>query len=292
MIFSSLQTKKGSALILVIFAITIIVSITLSASVTIRLKQAVMSDVIERNNARRELISEIAVSLHALVSDTNEIDSISEEWCFENKTNNSSVSIKDEYAKININTADENTISSLFSSSSNIPADKALVVSHNIVSWRELQKTKPEIIELYKQVDEMNDETMEILSKYTTVYGNGKININTVQKEVFRALLISFSKDETVVSGLIEGFEKARKNEIILEEINSTALSGFLFGDGMIPSQKQYEVIQKLSEILVVKSDCFGGIAEYRGGNDKRILKQIYFSYEKEKMSFKKWIEF
>ena len=124
--------------------------------------------------------------------------------------------IEDEASKVNINTSDIKVLSRIFSLVLNIGEQEAQDLAASVIDWRdtdselilplgsaedsyyrnsvpeyEAKDTDFEVIPEVLLVKGMNKEHFDKVKNYLTIYGNGKVNINTASKQVLSALGIS-----------------------------------------------------------------------------------------------------
>ncbi|MFH1288092.1 MAG: hypothetical protein ABII25_05290 [bacterium] len=155
--------------------------------------------------------------LSAIENDTTKIDTFSEAWgnhpenyqkrpikngFFEviNGSNPDMFGAGDEEFKININYADKNTMVGLFSTV--VDSGEAKTLAETILKYRgeedgqiTNQKGKEEdrkktfgLVEELLLIPEISEDLYAAIKDYITVYGVGKININTVNDEVMKGL--------------------------------------------------------------------------------------------------------
>lgn len=121
--------------------------------------------------------------------------------------------LQDEESKINLNTADTDVIRRLLESTAGLTRREAEEVAYNIVDWRdkdsffqhpqygaedsdyknrknsyESKDSDFEVIEELLLVNTMNQEIFDKIKHFVTIYGDGKVNINTAPKAVLLAL--------------------------------------------------------------------------------------------------------
>src|SRR5262245_24961463 len=120
----------------------------------------------------------------------------------------------DEESKLNVNTVDAAVLEKLFTTSLGFSGEQAAQLALALSDWRtpgESQMTGFYSEEYYKNlefpysvknsefelldelllVQGMNEETLKTLFNHITIYGDGKININTAGKDVLMALGLS-----------------------------------------------------------------------------------------------------
>lgn len=143
--------------------------------------------------------------------------------------------LQDEESKINLNTAAVETIANLFQLTAYLSYEEAVALAYNIVDWRDADSLyqhpqygaedddygglkRPydakdnqfEIPEELLLVQGMTQEIFNRVRDFITVYGDGKININTAPREVLFALgmtdklvdgILSFRQGADRISG-------------------------------------------------------------------------------------------
>jgi len=143
--------------------------------------------------------------------------------------------LQDEESKINLNKADTDVIMRLLESEAGLTRSDAENIAYNIVDWRdkdslfqhpqygaedsdyknlknsyESKDGDFEVIEELLLVKKINQEIFDKIKNYITVYGDGKININTAPKAVLLALglwgyvaddILSFRKGGDLIAG-------------------------------------------------------------------------------------------
>lgn len=143
--------------------------------------------------------------------------------------------LMDETGKININTADAKLLARLLEKVARLNEQRALNLAHCIIDWRdkdsffqhaqygaedsdyrnldEPYEAKDSLFEVKEElllIIGMNQEIFEDIEDFITVYGEGKVNINTAPREVFSTLglsdgltqrILSFRKGEDQIVG-------------------------------------------------------------------------------------------
>jgi len=152
---------------------------------------------------------------YVLMTDSNEYDSLDDIWAdspelftgmydeysswsiigriSENSVTN--FGFVDEESKLNIKNAPIRVLSRFFEYTAGLDSEDAFTLAANIEQKRienmiSYSNTFQSIYELL-YVPEMNQETFDSIENIITVYGNGKLNINTVNKNVLLAFVAS-----------------------------------------------------------------------------------------------------
>ena len=132
--------------------------------------------------------------------------------------------LQDEESKINLNSAHPEVLSRLFQAASGSDREKAAQIAHSIVDWRDSDsfqsdpsygaeddyynnldppyeaKNAPfEVLQELLLVRGVDPEIFERVEDQITIYGEGKVNINTASKEV----LIALGLDEKTAEAIL-----------------------------------------------------------------------------------------
>lgn len=144
----------------------------------------------------------------------------------------------DETGKININTSDRKVLSRLLEKVAGLNRERALDLAHCIIDWRDADSffQHPQygaedsdyknLNEPYESKDSdfqvkeelllirgMGQEVFDSIKDFITVYGEGKVNINTAPRQVLLALglnggliekILSFRKGDDLVAGTFD----------------------------------------------------------------------------------------
>lgn len=131
--------------------------------------------------------------------------------------------VTDETRRLNINTADRDSIRRLLMALGIVTEDEADIISAGIFDWREngeselkgfssdnfydnlefpypQKKDKYETLDELKLVEGVSEKIYSALKDYVTIYGDEQINMNTVSWPVLMALGFSEEEAKTVVS--------------------------------------------------------------------------------------------
>ncbi len=148
--------------------------------------------------------------------------------------------IEDESGKININKADSKVMGDLFQNVADLGERSATELAFCIIDWRdtnsayghpqygaedsdydrlpfpyEAKDAEFEVLEELRFVKGMTDEIFDAAEGYLTVYGTGKININTTSIEVLLALGLSEELADKIASFRDDGNEFVRTSNIV-----------------------------------------------------------------------------
>lgn len=239
-------------------------------------------------------------------SDTTKVDAFNEGWgnhpeyyqkvsigngFFEviNGSDSSMFGAGDEEFKININHADKNTLMALFSTVAD--DGKAETLADAILKYRKEREGRVAfgLVEELLFVEGMSEDLYAAVRDYITVYGKGKININTVNDGVMKILGLTDS--------LIEKLNDYRKgmdgiygteDDHIFDNVDS--ISNKLGSYAHLTPQEMAK-LNALKSRWSVRSDNFSWTS--CGWIDKDVKKSIkvVVAREKEGLKIRRWYE-
>lgn len=198
--------------------------------------------------------------------------------------------LQDEESKINLNTAAVETIANLFQLTAHLSYDEAVALAYNIIDWRdadsfyqhpqygaedddydglkrpyEAKDKEFEIPEELLLVQGMTQEIFNGARDFITVYGDGKVNINTAPREVLFALgmteklvddILSFRQGADRVSGTYDdnvfsapaNIANELSQMVPLDAIETTELSSMV-ERGYFNIKSNYFMIHSLAKL-------------------------------------------
>jgi len=251
--------RRGSILIITLWALFMLTIFTVSIGYIVRQKMSLVGRLEARSELRYLVEAGIkrAIATVRQEDTTPDFDSLNERWS-SNEGSFSSVSLGsgvftvsydyvedgmlkvrhgliDEERKINLNTADVETITRLLEAVGGLSLQTAARLAYSIIDWRDSDsmfqhpnygaedsdyrfmkrpyesKDAPfEIIEELLLVKGMTGETFGKIRDFITIYGDGTVNVNTAPREVFAALdmneklikkILAFRKGDDLLEG-------------------------------------------------------------------------------------------
>jgi type II secretory pathway component PulK len=163
--------------------------------------------------------------------------------------------LADEQAKINLNTSDRTVLSRLLSLVLGLMTDEAQTLADDILDWRDygmrsaqgffsdsyyqnLDSPYPMKESPFERLDElllvkgMNAEKFRKLAAYLTIYGNGRVNINTASRTVLLALGLEAMVTDRILQARRgkDGLEATADDHIFLRSFDVAADVGKLVG--------------------------------------------------------------
>jgi general secretion pathway protein K len=219
----------------------------------------------------------------------------------------------DEHSKININTADAGTLTRLIAQVLPLDPDGSRLLAAAIIDWRDYGKREAtgffsddyyKNLEFpydmkehpFERIDElllvkgMNNISYESLRPFITIYGDGKINVNTVSRRV----LIVLGLDEAVADKLLKSRrgqddqEATPDDHIFLKTFDIPAeVNSFI-------SLEENEMRQldalNAADIFSTDSNIFGFTSRVLSGSEDP-LRRIEIVFDAMKNKYEYWFE-
>ena len=216
--------------------------------------------------------------------------------------------VVDEESRININKADKKLLETLFRVVGKADAIQAASLAAGVIDWRDTDdevgeggaeggfyagkqpgykcpnddfKTSYELL----LVNGMTSDIYDKIQGVVTVYGAGKVNLNTAERAVIAVLAESAGADAVVADGLAAKIEGFRTSGGQFSEANVLSIIGGVKDAGLLDAEEESVLIGMMMSITL-QGSCFRGISEGRKGsgfavataefvynrNDERIL--------------------
>ena len=216
----------------------------------------------------------------------------------------------DEERKININKATKDVLEQLFELTAQMTSQAASDIADSILDWVDedsdphangaedgyyeglaqayaCKDAKFQILEELLLVKGMTQDIFEKVGAYLTVYGEGKVNLNTAGKDVLEALGMS----DTLADKLIrfrrgnDSLEATSDDNIF--ESAETAVASLSNSVGLSAEETVQLNTVIASGLACVRSDHFSGESHaelrYDDGEEARLTTNIFFVMDREK---------
>lgn len=215
----------------------------------------------------------------------------------------------DEESRININKAGKAQLQSLFSVIGKADAVQAAALAASVIDWRDEDAEAAEggaesgfyagIAPGYKCADAELETVYEMLllrgmtqdiykriEGFVTVYGGGKVNINTAPPAVIEVLAVAAGADEAVAKDLAEKIDVFRRAGGSFTEANAMAIAGAVKGGGLLGAEEE-SVLMQMMQYVALKGTCFRGISEgRRRGSPGGVTMEFIYSREKHRILY------
>jgi type II secretory pathway component PulK len=275
------NNKKGVALLMILGVIaTLAILLTASLSI-IGMRIKVVN--YKNNMLKAKMITKSVQTFagYVLMTDSNEYDSLDDIWADSPDLftgvydENSSWSIighvsensvtnfgfVDEESKLNIKNAPIRVLNRFFEYTAGLDSEEAFILAASIEQKRienmiAYSNTFQSIYELL-YVPEMKQKTFDSIENIITVYGNGKLNVNTVNKNVLLAFVASEADLKTSES-FVDKLLIFRNQGNIIKAKNDERMKEAL--KAAIPMTKQeISIVDNLYTNLTSKSTIYKG---------------------------------
>ncbi|MBL7085423.1 MAG: general secretion pathway protein GspK [Candidatus Omnitrophica bacterium] len=295
--------KEGSIFILTLWSLCLLSIFAIGLGSKVSQDINVASYFQNKPQARFLALAAIKRAEAILEDDTNSFDCLNEFWATgrysddeesvfnEAKLGNGAYSIGmvDEERKININTASQDVLERLFRIASGVDIDDAHIIASSIIDWRDTDSNPLEdgaedsfykqlkipyeckdgnfqVIEELLLIRGMTDEIFLKVKDSITVYGEGKVNINTAGRQALYSLGMNDALTEKILfyrKGN-DGIEGTEDDNVLKGQASIT--NDLKAGAGLTEEELNKIVELTSAGLLTVDSKNFSINAEGRVG--------------------------
>ena len=221
----------------------------------------------------------------------------------------------DEERKININKASCSLLKSLIEIAGELDSMTALEISSSIIDWRDqndevsqggaengyyTQLNQPsschngEFQALHEllMVKGVRQELFFKLKPYMTIYGTGRVNINTAEPVILGCLADSYgSADRSICESLVMKIVRFREAGSFFEESSASAIIGQLNESfGLLPDESV--LISEMTGVITNQSTCFRGVVAGKLTGQSTDESRIVFVFDRDKQTKLYWCEY
>ena len=189
----------------------------------------------------------------------------------------------DEESRININKASKEMLEALFSRIGGADAIQAASIAAGVIDWIDKDDMVTDggaegeyyaglqpgykcpnapfgtVYELML-VRDMSAEIFQRVLGAVTVYGSGKININTADSTVLDVAALSVGADEIAAASIASKIVGFRDSGGSFSEANAMAVAGAIKGSGMLSAGEETMLMRMMSS-MTLKGSCFRGVS-------------------------------
>lgn len=223
----------------------------------------------------------------------------------QNPTTQRYYGVMDEESKLNINTANREELQRLFFQLVTIDEDDALELAEAVVDWREVGQSQTvgfysddyyynlknpyrpkdadfEVLDELLLVKGFNQERLDRLRPYITIYGEGMVNINTASDIV----LLSLGLDTDVVEKILtvrrgEDQKDNTSDDYIFSQMHDVATEVRSFTDLDVGQIKQIDSLSSQKKIKATSLYySMTSEGQLNGSNEKMIIQCVYNVWE------------
>lgn len=272
------KDSKGIISIFILWAvfISVLIAIGVGYRATLELKSASYHR--DRVVARNLIWNGLNQAFKILEKDSefNDVDFLNDNWClpfdFQSRDGVCHVQIVDEDRKVNINFASEVLLKQVFNSE----------FANSVIDWKDEDEESfldypfrngplKSLYELMyvKGGENLKPEEMDKIKRTFTVYGDDKLNINTVNLEVFNLAMAVYNLDN-----IKDDLWRIREGGDYFESLSPDYMAQFVYGKNFDNLAVDVQnSIQKLNNFFKVSSDYFRIylVATTNGGIKKEV---------------------
>ena len=258
--------EKGTILMIALWILAILMLLTVSLAYRASLEIKLSSLTARRIRAREMAREEIYRLARILKNDQNAYDALNEEWALSRGEEPISYTFQDEERKINLNTFPREVLSAL--------AGVGEEIASAIIDWRDTDDIplpdgaedlyymslnppyhcKNKLLESMEELQAIKGVTPELfrtLESIATIYGHGKLNINTASEETLGVLLTGLGSPLSLRDKII----LYRQGDNIFDAI--TTVKQKLQPYGLIPEEEAAIDTMINRNLIEVKSNCY-----------------------------------
>lgn len=192
-----------------------------------------------------------------------------------------STGMRDEERRININQVDQSILQALFAWQGGLSSDDASSLAACVVDWRDRDEDvltggaenayyqslgdrvtchNGEFQSLYELlwVKGMTDDIMARVEPYITIYGSGKVNLNTADPVVLQVLMLAAGGNSSTSATLLRHLDSFRKSGGVFTSTETTVMTQAL-GNYRSLTADELSLFSSLLGWVQVRSTCFGG---------------------------------
>ncbi len=288
------SSRTGSILVFMIISVALVTGLALLTGSFVVSRSKLAADAMIRAQLRDEAMSAAAMTAWSIDADTNGVDHLLEDWAGEMKIGNAVVSISDEKSRLQFQSAGNVSLGNLILHCSEVDGADAMGQASMLCAWWSAAKAT-ETNRVLSAEDELLHAPSPDLEALTaalpslTVLGDGKVNINTVGREVFISLVLSTGADIGVAEVLHSRITRSRKRGEWFESLELPEARKLLAGEGDALSVKEIAVLQTIVPKLCVESGLFRITATAGRAGVRRGVQCIY---ERGTGRILRWLEF
>ena len=225
----------------------------------------------------------------------------------------------DESGRISINRASQSLIEAMLRVAGDVREEDAGAVALAIIDWRDIDDLDGEddvltggsessyyaslgepyscrngdfrLLEELLLVKGISESVFDRIRPSLTVYGSGKVNINTADRVVLRCIAMRWTDESDTASSLLKKIEAFRESGNVFEPSGESDLVGTLDEFNELNNDER-ELLAKMEWSVQFKSTFFRGVVEAWTGDRRAADGRIEFVFDKERGEKVYWHEY
>jgi len=217
----------------------------------------------------------------------------------------------DEESKLNLNAADKNLIARFMEVAGELDSIAAETAASSIVDWRDgdgeqlpagaeegyyqtLSPSRPcrngpmQSVHELLLVKGVNEELFRKIRPFVTVYGSGKINLNTADPLILKSLALYRGGDSSTADSIVSKLINFRRGGGAFDKAEAALITARL-KEGTVMSPAEEALLSGMLANSTISSTCFRGMSFAKDANGG--IKTISFVYDREKRIRLYWQE-
>ena len=218
----------------------------------------------------------------------------------------------DEESRININKANKKILEALFLVVGGVDALESASLAAAVMDWRDEDNDvttggaeggyyaglkggyrchNGEFDSIYEllMIRGMTPELFERMASAVTIYGNGKVNLNTADVLVLEALARAAGADESISAATAAKIASFRHAGGSFSEANARSIAAAVKESGMLAAEEE-SILMRMMMYLSLKGSCFRGVA-VGGRSGQWGQASIEFVYSRQRQRVLFWNE-
>lgn len=274
-------SRSGAILVFMLVAVSLVVGVALLAGSIALSRSRLAADAVTRAQLRAEAFSAAAMAAWAIDADTNGVDSLLEPWTQGFRHGEAFATVSDERARLRFPAGGNRALGFLLAKAAKLREEDAMGQARLLETWwRETETLRTNAVlraeEELLLVPSSDPVVLATILPSLTVLGDGKININTVSRDVFVALALSAGAEIGTAETLFARVERSRRRGEWFESLGMDEAHKLLMGAGDSLSAKELAALQAILPRLCVESGLFRITAAAERAGTRRTVQCIY----------------
>lgn len=227
--------------------------------------------------------------------------------------------LSDEDGRISINRASQSLIETMLKVAGDVPEEDAGAIAVAIIDWRDADDLDGEddvltggsessyyaslgepyscrngdfrLLEELLLVKGISDSVFDRIRASLTVYGSGKVNINTADRVVLRCIAMRWTDESDTATSLVKKIEEFRESGNVFEPSGKSDLVGTLDEFSELNNDER-KLLAQMAWSVQFKSTSFRGVVEAWTGDRRSADGRIEFVFDKERRERVYWHEY
>lgn len=285
-------SRGGGVLVLVLVVMTLVMGLAMGVGALVMSRTRLVQDEVLRTQLRLEAISAVARVAWEIDADTNGVDSVLEPWASPRQLGDVRVSVEDESGRLCFQADANRSLGYLLVKTCGLREEDAMGQARRLSAWwKEIQSVQTNaVLRVEEELLEsgVDAELLRPVLPYLTVWGEGRVNINTVSHEVFVALALESGAAIGPAETLFARVERSRRRGEVFATLGLSEVDKLLMGHGDSLTSAEQSALKGIVPRLGVEGRFFRITAEAQRSGVRRTVQSIY---ERGTGRLLRWVE-